>query len=232
MELHASVSHPMVGYTLATHMLAFNFITHGFLLIIQYSVQGKHLVSVGGYIYIWDWRSGELITKLQATSSCSTISSVSFSSDAKFFVTAGKKHLKFWILGSSRKTQLNGGISRTTSLAIHEKPANLSILKGSSFTSITSMWGCSGHDNCKQAGDCFPIYTLTDSGLMQFRESLRLIFVFKILRHSCFLDWHDVLATSSISFLSVYLHFAPYSFSFCLQAFYTLLILGCWSKSL
>lgn len=140
--------------------------------------------------------------------------------------------MKFWILGSSRKTQLNGGISRTTSLAIHEKPANLSILKGSSFTSITSMWGCSGHDNCKQAGDCFPIYTLTDSGLMQFRESLRLIFVFKILRHSCFLDWHDVLATSSISFLSVYLHFAPYSFSFCLQAFYTLLILGCWSKSL
>ncbi|KAG5142868.1 hypothetical protein JHK82_018563 [Glycine max] len=139
------------------------------------SPNGKHLVSVGGYIYLWDWRSGELITKLQATSSCSTISSVSFSSDAKFFVTAGKKHLKFWILGSSRKTQLNGGISRTTSLAIHEKPANLSILKGSSFTSITSMWGCSGHDNCKQAGDCFPIYTLTDSGILYLINSGMLV---------------------------------------------------------
>ncbi|RDX82457.1 WD repeat-containing protein 62, partial [Mucuna pruriens] len=135
------------------------------------SPNGKHLVSVGGYIYLWDWRSGELVTKLQATSSCSTISSVSFSSDAKFFVTAGKKHLKFWVLGSSRKTQLNGGMSRTTSLAIHEKPANLSIHKGSTFTSITSVWGCSGYDNCKQAGDCFPIYTLTDSGILYLINS-------------------------------------------------------------
>ncbi|TKY65891.1 Mitogen-activated protein kinase-binding protein 1 [Spatholobus suberectus] len=135
------------------------------------SPNGKHLVSVGGYIYLWDWRSGKLVTKLQATSSCSTISSVSFSSDAHFFVTAGKKHLKFWVLGSSRKTQLNGGMSRTTSVAIHEKPANLSIHKGSSFTSITSVWGCSGYDDCKQAGDCFPIYTLTDSGILYLINS-------------------------------------------------------------
>ncbi|XP_020235251.1 mitogen-activated protein kinase-binding protein 1 isoform X2 [Cajanus cajan] len=135
------------------------------------SPNGKHLVSVGGCIYLWDWRSGELVTKLQATSSCSTISSVSFSSDAKFFVTAGKKHLKFWMLGSSRKTQLNRGMSRTTSLTIYEKPANLSVHKGSSFTSITSMWGCSGHDNCKQAGDCFPVYTLTDSGILYLINS-------------------------------------------------------------
>lgn len=174
-------------------------------------------MSVGGYIYLWDWRSGELVTKLQATPSCSTISSVSFSSDAKFFVTAGKKHLKFWIIGSSRKTQLNAGMSRTTSLAIHEKPVNLSIHKGSSFTSITSVWGCSTYDNCKQPDDCFPIYTLTDSGLIPFRVSLRLKFiVLKILRHSCFLDWHDLLAICSISFLYVYWHFAPYSFSFLL----------------
>jgi len=187
-------------------------------------------VSVGGYIYLWNWRSGELITKLQATS-CSTISSISFSSDAKFFVTSGKKHLKFWILGSSRKTQLNEGMTKSTSLAIHEKPANLCIHKASSVTSISSVWGCNGYDNCKKAGDCFPIYTLTDSGLIQFRES-KIVFFFKILRHSCFLDFHDVLDSSTISFLSVYWHFAPDSFPFCLQAFYTLLILGCRLKSL
>ncbi|CAJ1803649.1 unnamed protein product [Sphenostylis stenocarpa] len=135
------------------------------------SPNGKHLVSVGGYIYLWNWRSGDLVTKLQATSSCSTISSVSFSSDAKFFVTSGKKHLKFWILGSSRKTQLNGGMRKTTSLAIYEKPANLSIHKASSVTSISSVWGCNGYDNCKQVGDCFPIYTLTDSGILYLINS-------------------------------------------------------------
>ncbi|KAK7395150.1 hypothetical protein VNO78_15694 [Psophocarpus tetragonolobus] len=134
------------------------------------SPNGKHLVSVGGYIYLWNWRSGELVTKLQAASSSSTISSVSFSSDAKFFVTAGKKHLKFWILGSSRKTNLNGGMGRA-SLVIHEKSANLSIHKGSSFTSITSVWSRSGYDNCRQAGDCFLIYTLTDSGILYLINS-------------------------------------------------------------
>ncbi|KAK8466480.1 hypothetical protein PHAVU_008G107900 [Phaseolus vulgaris] len=146
MELHASLSHRM------------------------YSVQGKHLVSVGGYIYLWNWRSGELITKLQETS-CSTISNISFSSDAKFFVTSGKKHLKFWILGSSRKTQLNEGMRKSTSLAIHEKPANLSIHKTSSVTSISSVLGCNGYANCKKAGDCFPIYTLTDSGILYLINS-------------------------------------------------------------
>ncbi|KAJ1437346.1 WD40/YVTN repeat-like-containing domain superfamily [Sesbania bispinosa] len=139
---------------------------------ICFSPNGKHLVSVGGYIYLWDWRSGHLVTKLQATSSCSTVSSVSFSSDAKFIVTAGKNHLKFWTLGSSRRTQQNGGMSRTTSLAIHEKLTNLSIHKESSFTAISSsMWSSSSYDNCKQAGDCFPIYTLTDSGILYLIHS-------------------------------------------------------------
>ncbi|XP_019450724.1 PREDICTED: mitogen-activated protein kinase-binding protein 1 [Lupinus angustifolius] len=132
---------------------------------ICFSPNGKHLVSVGGYIYLWDWRSGELVTKLQVTSSCSAISSVSFSSDAKFIVTAGKKHLKFWGLGSSGRTQLNGEMRRSATLAIHEKHANLAIHKGSSFISVvSSVWSNSSYDNCKQAGDCFPIHALTDSG--------------------------------------------------------------------
>ncbi|XP_027927090.1 mitogen-activated protein kinase-binding protein 1 isoform X1 [Vigna unguiculata] len=142
---------------------------HG-VTCICFSPKGKHLVSVGGYMYVWNWRSGELITKLQATS-CSTISSISFSSDGNFFVTSGKKHLKFWILGSSRKTQLYEGLRKSTSLAIHEKPVNLSIHKASSVTSISSVWCCNGYDNCKKAGDCFPIYTLTDSGILYLINS-------------------------------------------------------------
>ncbi|XP_024627066.1 WD repeat-containing protein 62 isoform X3 [Medicago truncatula] len=141
----------------------------------MYAVQGKHLVSGGGYIYLWDWRSGHLITKFQATSSGSTVSSVGFSSDAKFIVTAGKKHLKFWTLESSRKTQQNGGMRRTArsaSLAIHEKLANLSIEKDCSFTSIaSSVWTNSSDDNRKQAGGLFPIYALTDSGILYLIHS-------------------------------------------------------------
>ena len=185
MELHASASHPMVRYTLAIYMLAFlNFITHCFLLILWYSVSGKHLVSVGGYIYLWDWRSGELVTKVQATSACSAVSSVSFSSDAKFIVTAGKKHLKFWVLGSSRRTQINRAMSRSASIVIHEKPSNLAIHKGSSCIYVaSSVWSNSGYDNCKHAGDCFPIYALTDSGLTWFRSSLRLTIFVENFRH-------------------------------------------------
>ncbi|KAJ1389631.1 WD40/YVTN repeat-like-containing domain superfamily, partial [Sesbania bispinosa] len=130
---------------------------------ICFSPNGKHLVSVGGYIYLWDWRSGHLVTKLQATSSCSTVSSVSFSSDAKFIVTAGKNHLKFWTLGSSRRTQQNGGNEQTTLLAIHEKLTNLSIHKESSFTAISSsVWSSSSYDNCKQAGS--KSFALSTSG--------------------------------------------------------------------
>ncbi|XP_045793438.1 WD repeat-containing protein 62 isoform X1 [Trifolium pratense] len=139
---------------------------------ICFSPNGKHLVSVGVYIYLWDWRSGHLITKLQGTSSGSTVSSVSFSSDAKFIVTAGKKHLKFWTLKSSRKTQQNGGLHRTASLAIQEKVANLSIQKDCSYTSIaSSVWTNGSDDNRKQAGGLFPIYTLTDSGILYLVHS-------------------------------------------------------------
>ncbi|XP_058739718.1 uncharacterized protein LOC131611903 [Vicia villosa] len=147
---------------------------HG-VACICFSPNGKHLVSVGGYIYLWDWRSGQLITKLQATSSSSVVSSVSFSSDAKFIITAGKKHLKFWTLESSRKTQQNGVMRKTVntaSLAIHEKISNLSIQKECSFTYVvSSVWTNSSDDNRKQAGRLFSIYTLTDSGILYIIHS-------------------------------------------------------------
>jgi len=87
--------------------------------------------------------------------------------------------LKFWTIESSRKTQQNGGMrrtARTASLAIHEKLANLSIEKDCSFTSIASLWTNSSDDNRKQAGGLFPIYALTDSGLVQCIASLKLNF--------------------------------------------------------
>lgn len=111
-----------------------------------------------------------LITKLKASSSCSAVSSVNFSSDAKFIVTAGKKHLKFWTVRSSPpRNRLNAG---TVSLAMHGKPVDLGPQKGSSFVSVTShMLSGGSFVNGEQAGDFFPIYALTDTGWICFRFS-------------------------------------------------------------
>ncbi|KAJ4704500.1 mitogen-activated protein kinase-binding protein 1 isoform X1 [Melia azedarach] len=136
---------------------------------IAFSPDGEHLVSVGGYIYLWNWRSGQLVTKLKANSSCSAITSVSFSSDGKFIVTAGKKHLKFWTLGSSPRTRLN---KSTESLTIHAKPVNLGIQKGSSFVSVLSAtWTDNNVVNHKQIGEGFAIYALTDAGILYIVNS-------------------------------------------------------------
>ncbi|KAJ4823364.1 hypothetical protein Tsubulata_027311 [Turnera subulata] len=146
---------------------------------IAFSPDGEHLVSVGGYIYLWEWKSGMLVTKIKASSSSSVVTSVCFSSDAKFIVTAGKKHLKFWAVGSSPKTRLNPGAG---SLGIHGKPVNLGPQKGSSFVSVTSaIWSSCGSANAEKIGDMLPIYALTDGGILclldyglSLRESVEL----------------------------------------------------------
>lgn len=96
-----------------------------------------------------------LLTKLKASSSCTAISSVSFSSDSKSLLTAGKKHLKFWTITFPR-TQFNLG---TSSLSLHGKPINLGPHQGSSFVSITS-----GLFADSSSGDVFPMYALTETG--------------------------------------------------------------------
>ncbi|XVF76771.1 hypothetical protein PTKIN_Ptkin13bG0293700 [Pterospermum kingtungense] len=139
---------------------------------IAFSPDGEHLVSVGGYIYLWDWRSGTLVTKLKASSSCSAVTSVTFSSDAKYIVTAGKKHLKFWAVGASPRTRMNKG---TVSLSIHAKPINLGPQKGSSFISVTSAIRTESTDgsvvNCNEVDDQFSIYALTDAGVLCLIDS-------------------------------------------------------------
>lgn len=111
-----------------------------------------------------------LVSKLKASSSCTAVSSVNFSSDAKLIVTAGKKHLKFWTVGSSPRSLLNAG---TGSMALHGKPVDLGPQKGSSFVSVASQMGCdSSYVNREQTGNLFPIYALTDTGWICFRFNL------------------------------------------------------------
>lgn len=139
----------------------------------DFSPDGKYLVSVGfpqeGYICLWDWRSGVLVTKVKACSSCSSVESVVFSSDAKFILTAGKKHLKLWKVGLSIKTRAN---VRVKSLAMHGKPINVGFQKGYSFIAVTSpVLIKSGLVSGDQAGDILPIYALTDTGVLCLLDS-------------------------------------------------------------
>lgn len=114
-----------------------------------------------------------LVAKLRASSSSSAVASVSFSSDAKFIVTAGKNHLKFWTVGSSPKTRLNKGAA---SLAKNGKDVNIGLHKGSSFVSVISAIRTdSSISNSDQAGDLFPVYALTDAGRALHCQSKLLI---------------------------------------------------------
>lgn len=112
-------------------------------------------MSVGGYIHLWEWRRSVLSSKLKASSSCSDVSSVSFSADAKLVVTSGKKHLKFWVVGPSPNARSNKGVK---SLAMLGKAVDLGLQKESTFVS-TAFSLTSG-----PASDMFSLYALTEAG--------------------------------------------------------------------
>ncbi|XP_056172293.1 uncharacterized protein LOC115672345 isoform X2 [Syzygium oleosum] len=131
---------------------------HG-VACIAFSPDGKHLVSVGGYIYFWDWQSGRLATKVKASSSCSAIASVTFSSDAKYILTAGNKHLKMWSVALSPRTRFNG---EADTRVLQGKPLNLGLQRGQSFVSVTSPIAI----NHQPANDRFLIYALTEAGVL------------------------------------------------------------------
>lgn len=126
---------------------------------------GRHLASVGyphdGYICLWDFQSQTLITKCKGGTPSSVVASVSFSSDGRFFITAGKKHLKFWKLGLSTRSRMTG---RTASGVIG-KQANLGHHKGCSFIAVASpMWSESTLLDHIQTGEASHVYALTDAG--------------------------------------------------------------------
>ncbi|KAJ9548772.1 hypothetical protein OSB04_021315, partial [Centaurea solstitialis] len=132
-----------------------------------FSPDGKHLVSVGfpqdGYLCLWDWRSGRLVKKLKACSSFSAVTSVSFSVDANFILTAGKKHLKIWTVGLPTKSRAK---TNSLSLSMHGKTLNLGHHKACTFTAITSSLKTNGNLADGKSGDLVLVYALTDSGVL------------------------------------------------------------------
>ncbi|CAN8269531.1 unnamed protein product [Cochlearia groenlandica] len=129
---------------------------------LSFSPNGEYLVSVGGYIYLWDWRKSVLVTKVKASSSCSEITSVAFSSNAKFIVTSGNKHLKYWTMGFEKKSRS----SKLGSLAFQGKPTDHSFQKGNSFVSVVSTIKVNSSGTEERADEAMSIYALTDAGVL------------------------------------------------------------------
>ncbi|CAA3027960.1 mitogen-activated kinase-binding 1 [Olea europaea subsp. europaea] len=134
---------------------------------IAISPDGKCLASIGfprdGYICLWDWRSKILMTKIKASSQYPAFASVSFSLDTKFIVTAGKKHLRFWKVGSPPNSRAS---TRSTSVAMQGKPINLGHCEGFSFVAVTApSWTKKSSVNHIHAAES-PIYALTDTGIL------------------------------------------------------------------
>ncbi|KAH9324663.1 hypothetical protein KI387_004841, partial [Taxus chinensis] len=136
---------------------------------LEFSPNGKHLVSVGfphdGFLCLWDWRSGTLVSKIRATTAASPITSIHFSSDGNFFLTAGTKHLKHWTVGVNVGRRATAGIG---TLAIDCKPVNLGSQKESSFVSVSSAsyFGRSTVSAGQSIEMLQPIYALTTAGIL------------------------------------------------------------------
>ncbi|XP_073133482.1 uncharacterized protein [Henckelia pumila] len=131
-----------------------------------FSSDGKHLISAGyprdGCICLWDWRRNTLVTKVKEPSLSSPVTSIAFSSDAKFFLTAGEKDLRFWKIGWSARSHAS---IRSVALNMHKK-LDFGHCKDGSFVAVASPRS-TGHSsgNHIHAGK-LPFYVLTNKGTL------------------------------------------------------------------
>lgn len=124
---------------------------------------GRHLASVGyaddGYICLWDLRTQTILTRIKA---CSAVASVSFSLDAKFIVTAGRKHLKLWKVELPTRSRPT---TRAISVAINGKSLNVGHCQGYSFIAVTyPHWSDERVVNNIMDNKSLYIYALADTG--------------------------------------------------------------------
>ncbi|KAJ7513335.1 hypothetical protein O6H91_24G001100 [Diphasiastrum complanatum] len=135
---------------------------------LQFSPNGRHLVSIGvpydGFLCLWDWKVGALLTKMRVTMPAVAIHSVHFSSDGCFLITAGVKHLKQWTIGG----QYNQKHSRKGigTIPLDGKSVTLGSQKDSSFIGVTSASIVQLNEGECQSGSISPLYALTSSGVL------------------------------------------------------------------
>ncbi|KZV39623.1 mitogen-activated protein kinase-binding protein 1 [Dorcoceras hygrometricum] len=133
---------------------------------ISLSSDGKHLVSAGfprdEYICLWNWQRKTLVTKVKESSLSSTVTSIAFSSDAKFLLTAGGNDLKYWKIGWSARSRAS---FKSVTLAMHKK-LDFGHCKDGLFVAVASPCRSSqSSGNHIQAGE-LPFYVLTNKGTL------------------------------------------------------------------
>lgn len=101
------------------------------------------------------------MAKVKASSIFSEITSVTFSSNGKFIVTSGNKHLKFWTVGSLQRTRS----SKVGFLEFHGKPTDNGFQKGNSFVSVISANRVNSGGSDEQTEEGISIYALTETGI-------------------------------------------------------------------
>ncbi|XP_066560088.1 WD repeat-containing protein 62 isoform X2 [Amia ocellicauda] len=78
---------------------------------VAFSTNSSYIVSVGYQhdmtVNVWEWRKGIVIASNKVSS---RVTSVSFSEDNSYFVTAGNRHVKFWYLDASKERRVNGTV--------------------------------------------------------------------------------------------------------------------------
>ncbi|KAG0620057.1 hypothetical protein M758_4G185700 [Ceratodon purpureus] len=131
---------------------------------VQFSPNGKHLVSVGvpndGHVCLWDWRSGTLLAKSRASTASQPACALQFASDGSFFVTGGIRHLKHWVIGLPKARSAGGN----GAIGMEGKTVKLGSQKDSSFVAILS--APPSKDATTVTPDFQPLYALSAAGIL------------------------------------------------------------------
>ncbi|XP_030236848.1 WD repeat-containing protein 62 isoform X3 [Gadus morhua] len=118
---------------------------------VAFSPSSAYIVSVGYQhdmtVSVWEWKKGTVIASNKVSSG---VAAVSFSEDSSSFVTAGKRHVKFWNLDASRERRVN------STVPLIGRSGLLGDFKGSVFCGVA----------CGRGAAADNTYAVTSGGLL------------------------------------------------------------------
>ncbi|KAM6946396.1 WD repeat-containing protein 62 [Aplochiton taeniatus] len=132
---------------------------HG-VACVAVSTNSSYIVSVGYQhdmtVSVWEWRKGTVIACNKVSS---RVLSVCFSEDNSYFVTAGKRHVKFWYLDTSKERRIN------STVPLMGRSGILGEQRNSMFCGLA----------CGQGSMACNTYCITSSGLLCQFNSQRML---------------------------------------------------------
>ncbi|KAK9409726.1 mitogen-activated protein kinase-binding protein 1 [Crotalus adamanteus] len=123
---------------------------------VAFSPSSKYIVSVGYQhdmiVNVWSWKKNIVVA---ANKVSSKVTSVSFSEDCSYFVTAGNRHIKFWYLADSKTSKVNATVP------LLGRSGLLGELRNNFFTDVA----------CGRGKKADSTFCITSSGLLcEFNE--------------------------------------------------------------